>query len=169
VGEAVQPETRYTRLGRDRIAYQVLGAGPTSLVLISGSFGHVDTAWEDAATALFLRTLASFSGVIRFDRRGTGASDPVPLDHLPPIEAYVEELAAVLDEVGLERVALMGQLDGGPPALYFATTRPERTSAVVLVNTTARYLAADDTRSGSPVRLPRRMLPSSSRPGAPRP
>jgi class 3 adenylate cyclase len=140
----VQPETRYTRLGRDRIAYQVLGAGPTSLVLISGSFGHVDTAWEDAATALFLRTLASFSGVIRFDRRGTGASDPVPLDHLPPIEAYVEELAAVLDEVGLERVALMGQLDGGPPALYFATTRPERTSAVVLVNTTARYLAADD-------------------------
>jgi class 3 adenylate cyclase len=118
--------------------------------MISGSFGHVDTLWEDAAAALFLRTLASFSQVIRFDRRGTGASDPVPLDHLPPWESHAEELAAVLDEVGAERVALMAQLDGGPLALFFAATRPERTSAVVLVNATARYLAADDYPIGIP-------------------
>ena len=44
---AVQPETTYARLGRDRIAYQVLGEGPPDLVLTSGSFGHVDLAWED--------------------------------------------------------------------------------------------------------------------------
>jgi class 3 adenylate cyclase/alpha-beta hydrolase superfamily lysophospholipase len=144
VGDAVQSETKYTRLGRNRIAYQVFGAGPLSLVMISGSFGHVDTLWEDAAAALFLRTLASFSQVIRFDRRGTGASDPVPLDQLPPWESHAEELAAVLDEVGVERVALVAQLDGGPLALFFAATRPERTSAVVLVNATARYLDADD-------------------------
>jgi class 3 adenylate cyclase/alpha-beta hydrolase superfamily lysophospholipase len=144
VGDAVQSETKYTRLGRNRIAYQVFGAGPLSLVMISGSFGHVDTLWEDAAAALFLRTLASFSQVIRFDRRGTGASDPVPLDQLPPWESHAEELAAVLDEVGVERVALVAQLDGGPLALFFAATRPERTSAVVLVNATARYLGADD-------------------------
>jgi class 3 adenylate cyclase len=150
VGEAVQSETKYTRLGRNRIAYQVFGAGPPSLVMISGSFGHVDTLWEDPAAALFLRTLASFSQVIRFDRRGTGASDPVSLDQLPPWESHAEELAAVLDEVGAERVALMAQLDGGPLALFFAATRPERTSAVVLVNATARYLAADDYPIGIP-------------------
>jgi class 3 adenylate cyclase/alpha-beta hydrolase superfamily lysophospholipase len=146
----VQSETKYTRLGRDRIAYQVFGAGPPSLVMISGSFGHVDTLWEDAAAALFLRTLASFSQVIRFDRRGTGASDPVPLDQLPPWESHAEELAAVLDEVGSERVALMAQLDGGPLALFFAATRPERVSALVLSNTTARFAAADDYPIGIP-------------------
>jgi class 3 adenylate cyclase/alpha-beta hydrolase superfamily lysophospholipase len=150
VGDAVQAETKYTRLGRDRIAYQVFGAGPLSLVMISGSFGHVDTLWEDAAAALFLRTLASYSQVIRFDRRGTGASDPIPLAQLPPWESHAEELAAVLDEVGAEQVALMAQLDGGPLALFFAATRPERTSAVVLVNATARYLAADDYPIGIP-------------------
>jgi class 3 adenylate cyclase len=137
-------------LGRDRIAYQVFGAGPLSLVMISGSFGHVDTIWEDAAAALFLRRLASFSQVIRFDRRGTGASDPLPLDHLPPWESHAEELAAVLDEVGSDRVALLAQLDGGPLALFFAATRPERASALVLSNTTARFMAADDYPIGIP-------------------
>jgi hypothetical protein len=43
----VQPETKYARLGRDRIAYQVLGQGPPDLVMTTGSFGHVDMAWED--------------------------------------------------------------------------------------------------------------------------
>ena len=56
----MQPETKYARLGRDRIAYQVLGEGPPDLVLTSGSFGHVDMAWEDPGIALFFRTLASF-------------------------------------------------------------------------------------------------------------
>ena len=149
----MQSETKYTRLGRDRIAYQVFGTGPLSLVMISGSFGHVDTVWEDAAAGLFLRTLASFSQVIRFDRRGTGASDPLPLDQLPPWESHAEELAVVLDEVGSDRVALLAQLDGGPLALFFAATRPERTSALVLSNTTARFMAADDY----PIGIPRRV------------
>jgi pimeloyl-ACP methyl ester carboxylesterase len=86
----VQPETKYARLGRDRIAYQVLGQGPPDLVMTTGSFGHVDMAWEDPGIALFLRTLASFSRLVMFDRRGTGASDPLPLDSLPPWETYAE-------------------------------------------------------------------------------
>jgi pimeloyl-ACP methyl ester carboxylesterase len=81
----MQPvETKYAWLGRDRIAYQVLGHGPPDLVVTFGSFGHIDIAWEDPGIALFLRTLASFSRLILFDRRGTGASDPVLLDALPP-------------------------------------------------------------------------------------
>jgi len=60
----MQPETKYARLGRDRIAYQVLGKGPPDLVMTTGSFGHVDMAWEDPGIALFLRTLASFSRLI---------------------------------------------------------------------------------------------------------
>jgi class 3 adenylate cyclase len=146
----VQPETRYAWLGQDRIAYQVLGQGPPDLVATPGSFTHVDTMWEDPAAALMFRRLASFSRLIRFDRVGTGASDPAPLDHLPPWESYAEELAAVLDEVGSERAAILVSTDAGSMAMYFAATKPERTSALILFNTTARVLAADDYPIGMP-------------------
>ena len=155
---AVQPETRYARLGGDRIAYQILGEGPPDLVMTSGSFGHVDLAWEDPGIALFLRTLASFSRLIQFDRRGTGASDPLPLDSLPPWESYAQDLVAVLDEVGSQQAALLAQVDASPMAIFFAGTKPERTSALVLANATARYLAADDYPIGVPAEVAEAVL-----------
>ena len=140
----MQPETRYARLGEDRLAYQVLGEGP-DLVLTMGAFGHVDLMWEDPGVALFLRRLASFSRLIYFDRRGTGASDPLPEKMPPPWEAYADEVTAVMDAVGSRRAALMATTaEAGPMALFFAATRPERTSALVLGNASARYLADDD-------------------------
>ena len=62
-----------------------------------------------------------------------------------------EELEAVQDEVGSERAAIMAELDAGPTALLLAGTRPERTSALVLVHTSARFIAGQ--------RLPDRGLP----------
>jgi pimeloyl-ACP methyl ester carboxylesterase len=146
----MQPETRYAWLGRNRIAYQVMGQGPPDLAATPGSFTHVDTMWEDPAAALYFRRLASFSRLIRFDRLGTGASDPAPLERLPPWESYAEELAAVLDEVGSEQAALLVGSDAGSMAMYFAATKPERTSALILFNTTAKYVAADDYPIGIP-------------------
>ena len=154
----MQPETKYARLGRDRIAYQVLGEGPPDLVMTTGSFGHVDMAWEDPGIALFLRTLASFSRLIQFDRRGTGASDPLSLESLPPWESYAQDLDAVLDEVGAQQAALLAQLDASPMALFFAGTRPQRTSALVLANSTAKFLAADDYPIGMPAEVAEALL-----------
>jgi pimeloyl-ACP methyl ester carboxylesterase len=155
---AVQPETKYARLGRDRIAYQVLGKGPPDLVMSSGSFGHVDMVWEDPGIALFLGTLASFSRLIFFDRRGAGASDPLALDSLPPWESYTQDLEAVLDEVGSQQTALLTQVDAGPMAMFFAGTKPERTGALILANATARYLADDDYPIGVPVEVAETIL-----------
>jgi class 3 adenylate cyclase len=150
----VAPETKYARLGGDRIAYQVLGEGPPDLILARRSYGHIDIAWEDPGISLFLRRLASFCRLILFNRRGTGPSDPLPLDALPPWESFAEELDAVLDEVGSERAAIMAELDAGPTALLFAGTRPERTTALVLVHTSARFIAGSDYRIGvAPDRL----------------
>ncbi len=149
----MQPETKFAWLGPDRIAYQVLGDGPPDLVVSFGFFGQVDIAWEDPGLALFFRTLASFSRLILFDRRGSGASDPVVLDSLPPWEAYVEDLEAVLDQVGSERAAIMAHVDGGAMALLFAATRPERTSALVLVNCSAKSRAAEDYPIGIPLEV----------------
>jgi class 3 adenylate cyclase len=144
-GDAVPPETSYARVGSDRLAYQVLGKGPPDLVFTMGPFSHVDIVWEDPQMALFLRRLASFSRLIRFDRRGTGASDPLPHDPLPPWEAYTQELTAVMDAAGSQRAALLAAgPEAGPMALFFAGTKPERTTALILVDATARYLVADD-------------------------
>jgi class 3 adenylate cyclase len=150
---AVQPETKYARLGDDRIAYQVLGHGPPDLVMTRGGYGNLDTAWEDPGFTLFLRTLASFSRLILFDRRGTGASDPLPQDRLPPWESYAEELVAVLDALGSERAAILAEMDGGPLALFFAGTRPDRTSALILANTAAKFVVADDYPIGMPAEV----------------
>jgi class 3 adenylate cyclase len=144
----VQPETRYAWLGQDRIAYQVLGEGPPDLVMTGAV--TIDVAWEDPGVALFLRSLASFSRLILFDRRGTGASDPPPPDPLPPWEFHAEELAMVLDEVGSERAAILAEIDTTPAAILFAATRPERTSALVLVHASAKYVASDDYPIGIP-------------------
>jgi class 3 adenylate cyclase len=148
---AVPPQTRYARVGPDRLAYQVLGQGPPDLVLTIGRFSHVDIAWDDPQTALLLRRLASFCRLVRFDRRGTGASDPLPPGPLPAWEAYAEELVAVMDAVGSQRAALLVTgPQAGAMALFFAATRAERTAALILVDATARYLAADDYPIGLP-------------------
>jgi class 3 adenylate cyclase len=148
VGAGVQPETRYAWLGQDRIAYQVLGQGPPDLVMTGAV--TIDVAWEDPGVALFLHSLASFSRLILFDRRGTGASDPPPPDPLPPWESHAEELAVVLDAVGSERTAILAEIDTTPAAILFAATRPARTSALILVHASAKYVASDDYPIGIP-------------------
>ncbi len=146
----VERAVGYARLGSQRIAYEVFGAGPVDLVVTAGSFSAFDTDWEDPMAELFFRRLASFARVIRFDRRGTGASDPLPLDALPPWESFIEELDCVMTDVGSKRAAIMTSYDAGPMGMLFAATRPERTAALILVNTGARYVADDDYPIGVP-------------------
>jgi class 3 adenylate cyclase len=156
VGAGVQPEIKYARLGGDRIAYQVLGEGPPDLVMTGAV--TIDVAWEDPGVALFLRSLASFSRLILFDWRGTGASDPAPPDPLPLWESYVEELAVVLAEVGSERAAILAEVETTPAAIFFAATRPERTSALILVHASAKYVASDDYPIGIPREIAEALL-----------
>ena len=142
-GEEI-PETRFTRVGKDRIAYQVLGEGPNDLVYLPSSQDCIDLIWEFPPYERLLRRLATFSRLITFDRRGAGASDAAPADGLAAWESWADDAGAVLDTVGSEQAALFGHSDGGPTALLFAATRPERTRAVVLFNASARFLKDDD-------------------------
>ena len=140
----MRPTTNFAKLGNDRIGYQVLGQGPVDLVFLTGMSSHIDLRWEEPLNEYFLHRLASFSRLILFDRRGTGVSDPVPSDHLPTWEEWADDMRVVLDAVGSERAAIMAWLDGGPMAMLFAATYPERTVALVLAHTAARYVRADD-------------------------
>jgi class 3 adenylate cyclase/pimeloyl-ACP methyl ester carboxylesterase len=141
---AVESHTDYARLGTARIAFQVTGEGPIDLISTPGSFVSFDISAEDAAADLYFRSLASFTRLIRFDRRGSGASDPVPLDALPALESYTEEVLAVMDAVGSQQAAVMAGYDAGPMAMLLAATQPERVSALILANTTSRYLSDSD-------------------------
>jgi class 3 adenylate cyclase len=144
------PETRFARVGEDRVAYQVVGAGPVDLVYCSGTWNHVDMRWEHPRLANVLRRLAAFSRVIVFDRRGSGASDPLPLDEVATWERGSEDVLAVLDAAGSERATIYGFADAGALALAFATAHPDRVSALVLNSTTARFMAAPDYPAGLP-------------------
>ncbi len=154
----MRPTTKFAKLGNDRIGYQVLGEGPIDLVFLTGMSSHIDLRWEEPLNEYFLHRLASFSRLILFDRRGTGVSDPVPLDHLPTWEQWADDMRAVLDAVGSERTAIMAWLDGGPMAMLFAATYPERTAALVLAHTAAKYVRADDYPHGFPPEVAEQLL-----------
>ena len=132
----MRPTTRYAKSGDYSIAYQVVGDAPLDLVYVPGFVSHVEHAWEDPDFALFLGRLASFSRLILFDKRGTGLSDRVPVQKLPTLEERMDDVRAVMDAAGSGKAALFGVSEGGPMSMLFATTYPERISALVLYGTT---------------------------------
>ncbi|MDQ3956184.1 MAG: adenylate/guanylate cyclase domain-containing protein [Actinomycetota bacterium] len=138
------PQTRYAKSGDVHIAYQVAGDGPLDLVFVPGWFSHIENNWEFPEMAYFFRRLASFSRLIMFDKRGTGLSDPVAVTNPPTLEQRMDDVRAVMDEVGSARAALMGLSEGGPMSMLFAATYPERTSALILTGTFARATPGDD-------------------------
>lgn len=138
------PEIRYVRSGGADVAYTVFGTGSRDLLICSGLGAHVDLIWQISKSAEFLRRLGSFRRVTFMDRRGSGASDPVPLMEVPTWEEMAEDITAVLDATGSETTDLLALNEVGPIAILVAAMHPERVGSLVLVNTTARYAAAED-------------------------
>jgi pimeloyl-ACP methyl ester carboxylesterase len=140
------PQTRYAKAGDVYIAYQVTGDGVLDLAFLPGFVSHVEHAWEEPGLARFFQRLGSFSRLIRLDKRGTGLSDRV--SEIPTLEQRTDDLRAVLDAAGSARPALFGVSEGGPVALLFAATYPERTRALVLYGSYARRAWAPDYSFG---------------------
>jgi class 3 adenylate cyclase len=141
----VIPETCYAKSGDLSIAYQVTGKGP-DLVFIPGSLSHVELGWETPPTAAMFRRLSGFARMITFDKRGTGLSDRTA--DLPTLEERMDDVRAVMDAADCEKAAVVAISEGGPMALLFAATYPERVSALVLWATYARMAWAPDYPDG---------------------
>jgi pimeloyl-ACP methyl ester carboxylesterase len=152
------PETKYAKSGDYHIAYQAIGTGPLDLVFMHGWISHIEHMWEEPRVARFLDRLASFSRLILLDKRGTGLSDPVPLDRLPTLEERMDDVRAVLDTVGSQRAAFLGTSEAGALSLLFAATHPSRTTALVLLNSYARLAYAPDYPQGIPAEQAQRLL-----------
>ena len=144
------PETRYVAVGNADVAYQVVGEGPLDLLYCYGIGNQVELAWDVPGIAEFMSGLSTFSRLIFFDRRGTGASDGVPLNAIPTWEEWTEDIVAVLSATGSKRAAIMAAVDAGPMAVLFTAMHPDMVSALILLNTSARYLVASDYPIGAP-------------------
>jgi class 3 adenylate cyclase len=152
------PITKYAPSEGGYVAYQVFGSGPLNLVFVTGWMTNVDAMWEEPQMAAYFERLASFARVVCFDKRGAGVSDPVPLATLPRVEEWMDDVGTVMDAAGIAEAALLGDTEGGPMAMMFAATHPGRVSALVLVNTFARWLRADDYPIGMPEETREKLL-----------
>ncbi len=142
--------TKYVKSEAGYIAYQVIGDGPLDILFITNWATNLEVMWEEPSLNHFFNRLAAFGRVICFDKRGTGVSDPVPLTHLPSLEDWMDDAREVLDAVGSEKAALIGDTEGGLMAILFAATYPERISALILLNAYARLLRDEDYPQGMP-------------------
>jgi class 3 adenylate cyclase len=142
------PEIRYARNGDVSIAYQVIGDGPVDLVLVGGFVSHLEVLWEAPLVRSFLERLAGFARVICWDKREQGLSDR--LGQPPTLEQGMDDLRAVMDAAGSERAALLGASEGGPMAILFAASFPERVTHLILYGTYARLTRAEDYPVGFP-------------------
>jgi pimeloyl-ACP methyl ester carboxylesterase/DNA-binding CsgD family transcriptional regulator len=132
-----------------RIAFAVVGSGP-AVVLPAWWVSNVAEDWHFDPLRRFIEGLAAGRMVVRYDRLGTGLSDR----ERPP-ETFTPEfedatLCAVLDELELERVTLMGISSGAPIAVSFAARRPERVDRLVLYGSYAdgHALGPPEARTG---------------------
>ncbi|NND45435.1 MAG: adenylate/guanylate cyclase domain-containing protein [Xanthomonadales bacterium] len=147
----MQSEIRYARNNEGQsVAYQVSGQGPLDIVFIPDWVTNLEVLREEPTLDRFLNRLASFGRLILFDKRGSGLSDPVPLGAIPTPEEWMDDVRTVLNDIDSKRAAVLGHGEGGPMALLFAATHPERIHSLVLADTFARRMRAPDYPCGIP-------------------
>jgi pimeloyl-ACP methyl ester carboxylesterase/DNA-binding CsgD family transcriptional regulator len=112
-----------------RIAYATSGTGPP-LVRVANWLTHLDLDWKSPVWYHWFEELSRGHTLVRYDPRGCGLSDR-SVDDLS-LDAWVGDLAAVVDALELDRFSLLGFCQGGATAVAYAVRHPERVSRLVL-------------------------------------
>jgi class 3 adenylate cyclase len=124
------PVTRYAVSGDVNIAYQTMGDGPVDIIIVPGVVSHVEFLHEVTGYTAFLRHLSTFARVVTFDKRGQGLSDRI--SGAPSLEQRMDDVRAIMDDIGSRRAVLMGISEGAAMSALFAATYPERVSQLIL-------------------------------------
>ena len=112
-----------------RIAYATSGSG-RPMVKAGHWLTHLEHDWQSPIWAPFLDALGCSFRLVRYDQRGNGLWDR-DAGRLS-LDAFVEDMEAVIDAAGLDRFVLYGSSQGVPIAIAYATRHPERVSRLVL-------------------------------------
>lgn len=142
MSDFVLPETRYAVSGDISIAYQVIGDGPVDVILVPGIASHVEFLHEFPGYTAFLRRLSRFARVITFDKRGQGLSDR--MSDAPSLEQRIDDVRAVMDEIGSRQAVLLGFSEGSPMSALFAATYPDRVSKLILFGSYASNTLSEE-------------------------
>jgi len=132
----LQQQIRFCRsFDGTRIAYAVTGEGPT-LVKAPHWLTHLEYEERSPIWRPWISEFSRRHRLVRIDQRGCGLSDRGV--ETISFEAFVRDLEAVVDALGLERFALFGHSQGGAIGIEYAVRHPERVSHFVLLGTYAR-------------------------------
>jgi class 3 adenylate cyclase len=144
-------DVQYAMSGDARLAFSVRAGGPHVIVRVAAWMSNQDAEnLESQGQGLVAERLSSFATVVSYDAQGTGLSDPVSLGDLPTLEGWTDDLHAVVTAAGLERVVLLAEALAGPVAALYAATRPERTRALILINSFAAMAGSEDSDAALP-------------------
>jgi pimeloyl-ACP methyl ester carboxylesterase len=115
---------RYETIDGKRLRYVRTGSGP-SVVLVHGLLSSLYT-WKDVVPAL-----AATHDVVALDLPGFGLSDqPADLG----LADFPRAVLGLMDRLGIEKSALVGNSMGGATVALLAAEQPERVTALVLVD-----------------------------------
>lgn len=130
-----------------KIAYATLGSGPP-LLKAANWLNHLEFDWSSPIWGRSFAAIAQHRTFIRYDERGCGLSDWDVADL--SFEAFVEDLEAVVDKLGLERFPLLGISQGAAVSIEYAVRHPERVTGLILMGGYAagwRYLASPEEQA----------------------
>ena len=141
----MEPRIQYATTTDDvSIAFSTLGQGTPLVYMPYLLQSHVQMEWEIPETRQWYERLIEKWRLIRYDGRGTGLSQRDVSDY--SLDAWVLDLEAVVDRLGLERFALYAPSGSGPVAITYAARHHERVQHLILWAAFARA----SSRSVSP-------------------
>jgi 3-oxoadipate enol-lactonase len=113
------------------VSYTVDGAEDAPVVVLSNSLGATRGMWDPQVPVL-----AERYRVVTYDTRGHGDSPAPPGPY--SLDDLVDDLVALLDEVGAERAHVAGLSLGGMTAMRLAAREPERVHRLAVLCTSAK-------------------------------
>jgi class 3 adenylate cyclase/pimeloyl-ACP methyl ester carboxylesterase len=135
------PPVEYARIGREHVAYQVVGDGPSDGIALTNWAGAVDAVWEHPSHLRIWRSIEHTTRVLQLDHRGVGASDSVPFERLADLDEWVEDLIACMDAAEMPSAGLMAESEQAAVAIAAAARYPERLTRLALVTPRAWFPA----------------------------
>ena len=137
-------EVHYARaVDGTQLAWSSVGDGPP-LVKTANWLNHLEFDFESPIWRGWIRELSGDFRLIRYDERGNGLSDWEAPEL--SLDAFVDDLACVVDAAGVDRFDLLGISQGAAVALAYSLKHPERVRRIVIVG---GYAAGWRTRANN--------------------
>lgn len=123
--------TGYAPVNGLEMYYEIHGSGGAPLVLLHGSFMTIDLNWGE-----LLPILAGSRQVIAVEMQGHGHTADIGRE--PTFEHFADDVAALLDHLGIERADILGYSLGGGIAVQVAVRHPAKVRKLVVVSSPFR-------------------------------